>query len=542
MTEPNRPKVSKITNRQAIEKFIDEAGKAGKEPLDEFGQTMRLFLALYEKINNPATRPEGALEKAQLVYRLVLEKLGASGTADLISRDINLELVIATDPITRSETYNTILTFGNPANGANVVLMVHHDTVAINRYRLATQEGVLGGRAVQDDTIHLAATINLLPKINTPAKGAITIVFTDYEENGCRGSSAIKEKLLKRFSQKYPLVFLALESTARALAIGHKGKFSSEIYGKTGSGQEGKATLNFCRQLFFVQQKAEKESGEDPDQKTVGTSTCGRADDCGLWAKLDFRTGEKITPEKVENYWKKSGDSFEEEDFFNHAKNYLTNPLFKLKRKENEITVISRSKKLHPAAFCFAQDETVMPLLYLLLKTLAEKYPEKEIKEVSWGKTEKQNSNPVIAKIIFKREAPELKKLKQSARELVFSKMDICGSQFFRLEKINMVDLVLSPRDKLTEDLRKILSKKGGQEVETITAHFMTDIARIFNAAKKKWGKMGNASAVYGFVFGVGEPEKTHGKEEVSTEDVFFLIKTLRVFFNWLQERLGAKN
>lgn len=501
-------------NAQAIQSFI-----ANAKPSEEFRETMAVFLKLYETVNDPTTREAAAPRKARLVYDLAEKQLGNK-------KNVDIKIITATDPITQTVTHNTIVTFGDPNTGANTVLYVHTDTIFSKNHTLRSEGNRLIGEVEQDDTIHLAAIITSLDDIQIPEKGAIIIAFTDYEENGCRGSSAILKTLLEKIPAQYPLACIALESTDRALAIGHRGKFSSEISGKTLDGPITSTALAFIQQLSRVQYLAH-----------TGTSTYGTVNPQTIWARLDFRTNDIATTNQVEEHWSSPISSFDETDVIDQAQKRLEQNLYTISKTNGEIQITSKSTKLHPAELDPTHDETILPFLYLLLKTLKRLDLAESIQEINWGQKDRQNSNPIAATIKGSWNTLNIATLTDQMAKIVPEVIAIETPTFsLNQSKTDKTDYVASPKDQAVANITRELSDIVGEPVPNVTMNYMTDIGRIFNAAKARGQK------VYGFVFGVGKTKNMHGIEEISIQDCSYLITALKRLPNIIQKNISASN
>jgi hypothetical protein len=296
----------KNNNHDELEAFIKaiEVGLPGEIDTKEICELMELFLCLHEQVNDPSNRETQAEVKAHLIQDIAMCQLGQR-----LVKDYFLELISAVHEETGTKTHNVIVTFGDPKTGPSTFVEVHHDTIAAGDYKLKFDQVTqcLLGRTIQDNTIHLAATLQALKNIIVPSQGSIVVVFTDFEENGCRGSGALKEDLASRINPSFPVALIALESTGGKLAIGHRGKFSGEVVGKlSGRGVVGTFT-DFYQMLNSVQHRVyDADNCGSVLGHTTGTSTCGEVGlDTDMWCKLDVRTNDVTTPEFVKIFLRK---------------------------------------------------------------------------------------------------------------------------------------------------------------------------------------------------------------------------------------------
>lgn len=525
-------------NRVAIDSFLDEcAAHLGTERpamQEKCEHTMEVFRSLHEAINDPLTRETQALKKAELIFGMVLAEFDVESVEDLAGRGILLEIISQTDPITQTLTHNVVVTFGNPQSGPNTLLEVHLDTIAAPDHELKTQGDKLVGRTVQDDTIHAAAVLTSLSDIQVPESGAITVVFSDHEENGCRGSSALLSTLLERVSADYPVACVALESTEGQLALGHRGKFSGSVVGGPISSREVvSVATDICRQLSYNQRQAFEDSGDSSLLgKTVGTSTFGEVSTEKVEAKLDFRTTEVVTAEQVENQWNDLSRATQEAQLVQRAKEQLESGSIQISIHEGQISIQSDSKKLHPSEFDPTHDETVIPVLYLLLRTLELSQSSEKVTSVIWGSKEKQNSNPMIANISGDWEGLNAQDLIQQMLTYTPSEEPLSATQKLSLTKTDKTDCVVSPQDEVVDQIVRDCSAMVGHPMRTTTKNFMTDIGRAFNAFKNR------GQRVYGFVYGVGDSSRLHGVEEVGVNDLVELVTVLEKLPNSIQSKL----
>ena len=527
---PNQVAVNSFVQRCAIQLSTEKP-----DVLEKCQQTMEIFARLHEVVNDPVTRETMALKKAQLAYDMVLAQLKVESAQKLALQGISLEIISQIDPITKTLTHNTVVTFGNAQSGSNTLLEVHLDTVAAPNYELKSQDNRLIGRTVQDDTIHAAAMLSSLSEIKVPEIGAITVVFSDHEENGCRGSSALLSTLLERVSANYPVACIALESTEGQLAIGHRGKFSGNVHGgPIDPEQTALVAMDFCRQLSHVQRQVYQDSGDSSLLgKTVGTSTFGEIRPEKTEAKLDFRTIETVTASHVEERWNDLGHSMKEEQLVPSAKERLESSLIRIVVNEGQILILSDSKKLHPSEFDPTNDETVIPVMYLVLRTLELLQSSGKVSCIAWGSKEKQNSNPMTAVISGNWTDLRSEDLIRQMLAFVPSEEALPATHAFSLINTDKTDCVVSPQDDVVKRIVHDCSVIAGHPIGTTVKNFMTDIGRAFNAFKSR----GQRS--YGFIFGVGDSSRLHGLEEVSVNDLIELTTLLGKLPNIIQSEMG---
>ncbi len=528
-----------------IESFLQGCDElAESDALKELvRRTMEIFLQLHELVNDPNTRENAANDKADLVYELVLQQLGAKDAEDLARRNIKLEKIEAVDPRTGTNTFNVLVTFGDPTTGPTTVLMVHHDTIATpdNDHSLSIDEaGNLVGRTVQDDTIHAAAMLATLSRIEIPITGAVQVDITDHEELGCRGSSAMLDALLSLISANHPVACIALESVGEkpTLAIGHRGKHAASVKSDLLSIESvATAAMDFCRHLREVQEKTYRPSLERPSMlgPTSGTSTYGGVTADGLRAVLDFRTNEVVPPGEVEGCWETSNSISSEEKMIRRGQELLREGTCRIEVDQHgTIRIESISTKRHPSEYNLDQDETIMPVLYVVLRVLEQTNFSSRVQAVTWGEKTKQNSNPVLATVTGNWGQLDTEVLVAAIFDFQASPDTFTSQTELRLEKVTNTDCVVTEPDQRMAELLNYLSAEVGEQVETITVKYMTDIATLVARLKQR------QSTVYGLVTGIGEIARLHGVESVSPAEVLRFINMLPKLLNKMQSLLSA--
>jgi len=530
----------------AIRLFIKASKKSPQLKLlritpEEHEHMMDLFLQIHNVPNDPTNREENALKKAKLIKDL------AKNAFDISSEEkkerVKVELISSVDSSTKTLTHNVQVTLGNSSNGSNVLLMVHHDTIAAEDYSLAFQpineSNELVGQTIQDNTIHVAAALSILGKLVIPDRGAISIIFTDHEENGCRGSSSMTGKLLQEIDLTSPLILLANESTNQKLALGHRGKYSAELIEKIQDGHVANTFFSFYQTLVTAQNRAWDESSRKSILgQTAGSSTYGFIDEKNTFAKLDFRTNDFVTPNKVESIWQEAiryKKLMADSEILQNAKKFMEKGFCDLKITEAGIMITSISEAFHPSVFNPKKDETTMPAVYLALKAMEEMGLAKKVTQIDWGEKTKQNSNPMWAVIAMNTTNLSKKKMLNAMKDVKAKKEVVSKSGFkFALDnkKTIKTPCVVSPKDDVVNKITRQLGEQINQKVELTTMNFMTDIAKLFALAKKRGQK------TYGFVYGVGFP-KLHGIERVTVEESILIQSAMRAILPIMHEAIS---
>ncbi len=527
--------VGRDSYARAIGQFIEMNLELG----DQEKETLQILVDLHSIQNDPSTRMvEGSEISGSLMKARYIEEKAKSILNDREDcKDISIELVEAVDPITGSTTYNVVITLSSNTLGPVVDVMAHHDTIDARDYSLSildeNDEYVLFGRTLQDDTIHAAALLAALKYLSVPDSGAIRLVFTDYEENGCRGSSALIEKLLTGIPESGQYAVVALESTMGNLAYGHRGKFSAFAESIFSMNPQS-AYIDWYERLAWIQRELNRNSGTSKLGKTVGTSTFGTIGNGKLFARLDFRTNSVMTPKLVEEKWKIaiSEERNFDPDILIHAKRSIKNHEYDIKISDDTITIKSGNIPTHPSAFNPEDDGTVMPVIYLLLHCMCG-----EIDTITWGDRKRQNSNPMIGTVKFKQTLPAdltsenlMKKMKsavgfgesaqQSSLQIGLNHVDKSACV-----ETNLIDGVFN---NIHNEFNRSLDLPFNHIAKPVTVNYMTDAARIFNCALKK------GIRTYGMVFGVGDPKYLHKtendvrqNERLSSKDVILATKGL---------------
>lgn len=502
---------------------------------------------LHDLVNDPTTRKENAPIKAQLIRDLAEERLRKQ------TGSYKVETIEALYEEKNTPTHNVVVTLGEPESGPTTILMVHHDVIDVGKENkvnsglipLTDSGGKLKGRTIQDNTIHLAATIESLGKIAIPKKGAVVIVFTDHEENGCRGSHALKKKLADRLNRDQPVALIALESTQDSdrkpvkVGVGHRGKLDAQTEGAI-NGSAADTFLGFYERLSEAGLIAYSAS-MDEFGHTVGTSTCGFIDltqepDKQLWAKLDFRTNSHTTPSDVLSFLEESPEeelAYSAESARKRTAELLQSGVVSVRIDGRSISIVSSSKLGHPALFNPTEDETALPVLYSLIKLLKDKNRADSIRKVTWGSVKKQNSNPLEASIELEEDLSE-EDLSELLHELIVPARESSrDSRNYKLpvkeDSVVKTGAVLGKNDKR---LNKALEAVGG-EASYLT--FMTDIGAQFGElTERKFGQ------IYTYVLGIGDPARLHKEEEVTHDDIKWLISRLPLFINAVNESLST--
>lgn len=537
---PENTPPSELTNKDHIYAFVKaiEAQVQRSENIasKEIYELMDLFLKLHEHVNDPTTRETAAKTKAHLVQDLALQQLEQRPETDY-----TIELFQATHQETGVETYNVIITFGDPKSGPTTLIEVHHDTIAAGDYSLSfdRKSQALSGRTIQDNTIHLAATLQALKEITVPDEGAIIVVLTDFEENGCRGSSALKELLMKRLNLSFPAALIALESTARELAIGHRGKLSAEIHGQLNGQATADVFHDFYTMLSSVQHRI-----YDADSKgsilgeTTGTSTYGHVSTTeGVWAKLDVRTNDVTTPEVVEHVFLDALDGNELRpnlSLHEEALKLLNQNHWSITVRDDGIYVECDTKFTHPSTFNPKENETVFPALYLIVQALKQHGLSENIESITWGEKKLMNSNPRTGYVRGTFPELSLEKLMTLIPQITPDFREYqAGGYALNPDHTIKTGSVASPDDQVIAKITQSLAAAIGHDVPNTTMNFMTDIAALFNLLKDN-----GIPEAYGLVFGVGDPGRLHGVESLTPQDIIDIYLTMKTFLNIVQNEL----
>lgn len=468
-----------------------------------------IFLQLHKCVNDPTTRATNSLKKAKLIKNIV--------TKILEKREniyYKVKILSKVHKETNVLTNNVLLVLGNPRNGPNAVIMVHHDTVTIKSLDIQSDKRQMYGYGIQDDTIHLSAAIQSIKTVKVPVNGAILYVFTDHEENGCRGSSAIINDLVKLLGTKHRNTLIALESNNNKMALGHRGKYSSKIVGDTDNIFD--TFFSFYSFLKTVSDSVYNIHSNSILGRTSGTSTYGEMDSKKIFAILDFRTSDSYSPNKIEKLILKCINKRSLDvkiDVYKDISIFVGN---------DQILINSNSKISHPSNFNPETDQSVLPCLLCLTNFLHS--IDACVEKITWGDKTRQNSIPNTASIkgTFVNFVDQIYEYHKSiAGKSIHIKSRLDSRTYFKVRNQMLTDSVLSPIDKFSNSI-----------VGSATAvNYMTDIAKLFNKLKSK------SKNVYGFVYGIGNPLNLHNLEMVDIneanklpEKILFLIsKSLEV-------------
>ena len=474
----------------------------------------RAFSQLHGLTNNPVTRKRVALIKAKLVLSLCQKRL------NLTKFKHKIELVSRSDQHTGTLTHNVWLELGEEKDLPTMVIMVHHDTILSPDQSLKLKNKRLVGRTIQDDTLHLAALITVLPRISLQNKTRLLIIFTDHEENGCRGSAAVQQHLLKSISPQYPLVLLALESTGGLLAFGHRGKFSAELTRKRFANDvPAQVFTDFFVRLFDVQNKLNNSRSDSVLGKTTGVSTFGQSGPI-FFAKLDFRTNILIGPDQVEKTLRRTLS--EKQDATLAIKRSLgrwQTKKVKIFARISSLQLSVQSEITHPSAFNPKADETVLPPLFLIVSALLANGWADRITKIRWGCEDAANANPLEACIEFSCSPPVVRVVRHLVE--TFNKDYRVNNGFH--SDWRLVNIVKTPgvATALTPETKRLAKDFIMSQENIITMPYMTDIARLFAATKKRGQK------TYGFIYGEGDFRCLHGLEKISLKNVTDLLVKL---------------
>lgn len=475
----------------------------------DFSRLIDIFEEVFFCFNMPSNRSINALKKAKLIIHLAQKILIQP------KRSVKIELLSKIHKPTNTLTHNVVISFGNPKTGPNVVLMVHHDTIDFKNPELTFENGFLSGHSLLDDSIHLASVINSLDKITVPMFGSITIVFTDHEENGCRGSTAISKTLVSRFSTKFPIALIALEANSGNFAIGHRGKVNGEINLQTNNIIND--FINFYSKLNYVENEIFKQSSRHSLLGlTSGTSTYGYINLGNFMAKIDIRTANIVTADKVLKIWNSNLIS-NSIDININSKPYSSNI------SRNKIILTSNSKITHPANFNPTNNQSILPFLYLTVLKIKRLGLESKIKEISWGDINKQNSIPLKASITGDFDI----------KKEIFDKTttDVYINNNFRNINLSVKNTIIT--DSILSKVNNVTRNIAGKNLKTV--NYMTDIGLIFSLLKKK------NKNIYSFIYGIGNPKNLHGIEKVSVKDIIKLQNTINKLYNKIHNQLCQK-
>lgn len=510
--------------------------------LNNFIETTR---RLHDLVNDPATREINAPKKARLIHEMAKERLGNQ------TEKCKVETIEALHEETGTMTHNVVVTLGDTESGPTTILMVHHDVISVPKdteglIPLSDEDSKLSGRTIQDNTIHLAATLESLKKIKIPTNGAVKIVFTDHEENGCRGSHALKEQLIDGVNVDYPVALIALESTQDSerkpvkVGVGHRGKLDAQIEG----GIEDSVTDTFLR--FYERLSAAGlqafEADIDDLGRTSGTSTAGYIDQNAekgpnLWAKIDFRTNSIVTPQNTMKLLADQGEieSNPGERAYTRAAELINSGMVKIEIQGNKVIITSKSNLKHPALFNPTADETTLPVLYALLAKLKWDGRKDSVNKITWGSIDKQNSNPTEAAIEFTDNMINQQELEELLISLKAGTVPVLppSSDYQIPVKPGSIVQTGAVLGEMDDRVKSVLRAVNG-EPSYLT--FMTDIGAQFAELEER----GFEENIYTYVFGVGNPERLHKDEEVTHEDIKWLISNLPVFINEINDSLRS--
>ncbi len=526
---------------------------------ENLSRFLEFFFYLHETVNAPQFREANfPKKKNDLVYSLVKEILESRCQAGEIDPNrYQLEQMVATHGETGVETYNTVLTLGEPMTGPTTVLMVHHDVIASENYDLDIEQDETGhiikitGPTIQDNTVHLAAVIDMLKRLHIPEKGAIQLVFTDHEENGCLGSEAIVEQLIGMLNTDYSVGLIALESTGELvdqLAIGHRGKFSAEMTALLKPKEDALVTaLRFCEGLDLAQKEiyadsTTNESGDDsPLGHTTGGSTYGFISKNQMRAFLDVRTNEILGPSKVEQRFSNFSlaNEADRRALFKQGLAALKENRVNLQIETGKISIECQSDFNHPSTFNPENNETVFPVLYVVLQALLVNRMTDEVEIITWGEVTRKNSNPLRAVIngSFSLSQEDLE------TTLIGFKDNLNGGSLrmmpesevnFVLEKVVLKPGVMTEDALFVDELLATVNEEldQGQMQQTVMP-YMTDIATMFNELRS----MG--VDVFAFIYGAGDPSLLHSRHEsLTTEQIVLLQKRLSILVQNIHKQL----
>jgi 5S rRNA maturation endonuclease (ribonuclease M5) len=526
--------------------YYEKLSNEDKERLQRLDER---FFTLHDVVNNPNTRETEAERKMHLLYEMATEELEKRENNDWTIQELSLVY-----EKTNTLTHNVEIVIGDPSTGPTTVVEVHHDAIATpldenDKIPLTiTEDHEIIGRTVQDNTIHLATTIESLSKIDSPKKGAVIIVLTDYEENGCRGSHAYKEILAEKVSPKHPVSLVALESTQIAnssetiIGIGHRGKFDGQVETNNLPHSADAIFFNFFTSLRNTQILAFNQ-GKDLLGHTVGGSTCGTIElnqnnQVDFWSKIDFRTNGLASAEATsatldENLH--NAPTINTQEVFDRAKELFRSGIVSVTVSKSSIMLTSESKFAHPSVFNPLADETVMPGLFSVV-TLLENYGlSQNIHTINWGDTDKQNSNPFQATIegSFAFTDEEIKNLTQmlTKGEFDLKKVSTQNSTGLSINKEKEV-LTGTVVPRYDETTMATLEAMGA---EPTTMNFMTDIGAPYNLLSDRNYEL------YPYVFGVGDPVNLHKEEHLPARDRLWFLDALPTFINTVQQKLLEK-
>ena len=526
-----------ITNRKVLEEFqlIVQNSLDIDIPSQDLSTFFRIFHQLHQKRNHPNNRQYAAKEKADLVYKLANKQLKLRE-----SSDYRISILKATHKETKTVTHNVVVIIGDPKSGPNTLVAVHHDTIHAENYQLnVSADKTLKGRTIQDNTVHLAATIFSLSKIEKPEKGAITFLFTDYEEDGCRGSNALKQYFNSIFNKEYKVGLIALESTQGKLGIGHRGKYSTELNSK--GGNVGNDFCAFYESLATIQQKAFNNKKISILKQTTGVSTYGEiSEDNGLHAKIDFRTNEVVAPDVVHELFVKGlsrNKNISSKDLLKSSLVGLKSGFWSIDIIKDKIIINSINSVSHPSEYNPNEDRTVLPAIYLLLNILESFGYLSEVTKVTWGESTKKNSCPVTGEIVFSSFVTK-EHIDSINKSVDFSKAINHVSKdkvIIDKSKTILTGSVITTNGKIINSINKELSDVLNKKIENTTMNYMTDIGGMFNLMKDIYPE------VLGFIYGVGEVKNLHKLEELSSSDIITIIRSTRVLPNIVHNQLLKK-
>jgi hypothetical protein len=202
--------------------------------------------------------------------------------------------------------------------------------------------------------------------------------------------------------------------------------------------------------------------------------------------------------------------------------------------QEDGITVTSGTAFLHPSTFNPKDNQTALPAVYLISRALAEHGLGDNVKNITWGDKNKQNSSPRVGLIEGNFVGLTVDQLRSYMQEIKIT-LHQPELSLFKLDKNKTIltSGVITVSDYVVEGIVDQLGHEVGHQVVTTTMDYMTDIGALFNLLKER-----NFSRVYGLIYGVGDPDCLHQVESLSSQNVIEVYRAMKQLLNIVQGQL----
>lgn len=544
-------------------KFLFSESRERMDILEE------VFSILHQLPNNPETREWAAPAKMKLV-----EGLAKASLERRPDRDWEVTERVLRHEKTGVMTNNLEIKIGKISSGPVFILYIHHDTIYVQTesglvpVSLDPDTGTMTGNTIQDNTIHLATLLTVLDQLECPEDGGFLIVLTDHEENGCRGSGAYLAELLRKvyageLNLANPIALVTAESTqpdnltpemwdaVKAgelwMMIGNaqKGKFYGEVVGDTSQVPLADAYMQFFRAMRHTQRETHNIS-EKQLRFTTGISSFGRIDKERLFAVNDFRTNNEFGPDRVGR---------ELDGAVKAPPDIELDPvLFEtiLERIDRFISIgsggihiTSESKYSHPSLFDSEKDESVLPVLYMLMQALIYLQMDGQIESIEWGHTSRRNSIPLEAHIEGDFSNVRVEDIHQALVTIRDEGLKV------DLYQVPMeLDLVSEQHTRAITPSSNYLNREilNTMHLESFAVNFMSDIGVAYawfcdmirelhpeEVAEKL------ISQILPYILGVGPMSRLHSLEKLTRQDREWYLETLPQFANLVLAKMYQK-